>query len=560
LPYNEGVLRDLTIKNLAIVEDLSLSFEPGFSVITGETGAGKSILVDAIDLLAGGRASSEMLRHDADRMVVVGRFDPSRGARAGLGEAGIASDGDVVLRREMGADGRGRAFVNDEPVSARLVSKIGDALLTIHGQGGEKTLLDPETALDRLDEFAGLGELAGRVADLAASAAEIERRRRDLLESRKDRDRRLDLLRFEVGEIDEARLEGEDEEALLSERNRLLHADRIRQLGETALQALTEAEVSAADRVGEAWRSLAELARIDASFAEAERGASELKDRISELSRAAREAATAVESDSERLTRLETRLEKLSRLKKKYGRDITEILAHRRDAGEELDRLAGLEDSLEALEKEAGRAVSDYEGAAGDLSARRSSAVRQFSAAVQRELDELAMEKARFRLALSPRTEALSARGREKGEMLFAPNPGEPERPLSKIASGGELSRVQLAVESAAARRRPRRGGRTLIFDEVDAGIGGRVAEVVGRKLKALSGDDQVLCVTHVPQIAALADAQFAAVKDFSRGRTRARVRKLGPEERIEEIARMLAGEKITTTARQHARVLLKAT
>lgn len=552
------MLRDLTIRNLAIVEDLTLSFDPGFTVITGETGAGKSILVDAIDLLAGGRATSEMLRHGADRLIVVGRFEPAPETLAELRSAGLPEGDEVVLRREMGSDGRGRAFVNDEPASARMVSRIGETLLAIHGQGGEKALLEAEAALDLLDAFAGLTDLAAKVSGLARRAGEIERERQSLLESRRDRERKLDLLQYEAREIDEAHLQELDEEALLADRNRLLHADKIRQLGETALEALTEGEGSAADRVGEAYRALAELARIDPGFAEAEAGAADLKDRVSELSRAARDAATGVEADPERLTQLETRLEKLSRLKKKYGRTVAEIREHRRALGEDLERLSHLEGSLESLEREARESAEQYERAARELSEKRAAAARQLSAAVQRELEELAMEKARLRMTLAPRTDVLSPRGRETAELVFAPNPGEPERPLSKIASGGELSRVQLAIESAAAGRRRRRGGQTLIFDEVDAGIGGRVAEVVGRKLKALSERDQVLCVTHVPQIAALADAQFCASKDFAHGRTRAKVDRLDAGGRVEEIARMLAGEKVTTTARQHARVLLK--
>lgn len=553
------MLRDLTIKNFAIVEDLSLSFEPGFTVITGETGAGKSILVDALDLLSGGRASADMLRHDSDRMIVVGRFEPAPGVLGELDGSGLAADGEIVLRREMAADGRGRAFINDEPASARLVSRVGGALLAIHGQGGEKALLDSEAALDLLDAYAGLPKLAGRVAALAARAAEIARRQDSLRESQRDRDRRLDLIRYEIREIDEARLEEVDEEVLRSDRNRLLHADKIRQLGEAALEALTEGEGSAADRVGEAFRALSELARIDASFAEAESAAAGLKAGVSDLARAAREASGGVEADPERLTQLETRLEKLSRLKKKFGPTSQDILEYRRAIGDEAERLSNLEESLEDLEKESRRAISEYDASAGELSEKRTAESSRFSAAVQKELTALAMEKARFRLALAPRSERVSPRGRETGELLFAPNPGEPERALSKIASGGELSRVQLAVESVAVRSRPGSGGRALIFDEVDAGVGGRVAEVVGRKLKALASRDQVLCVTHVPQIAALADVQFVAFKTFSRGRTLAKVRKLDTAERIEEIARMLAGEEITSTARQHARVLLKS-
>jgi DNA repair protein RecN (Recombination protein N) len=552
------VLVDLTIKNFAIVEDVSLTLEGGFTVLTGETGAGKSILVDALSLLCGGRWSSEMLRSEADRVIVAGRFELSPETARDLEAAGIgASGGELVLRREMGADGRSRAFLNGEPASAKTVARLGEALLVIHGQTEEGRLLEPEAGLDLLDAFAGCQALSAPVVALAGEFQKISAEREELLASRRDRDRRLDLLGYEIREIDEAKLEETDEAELLSERNRLLHADRIRELGETALGSLMEGEGSAADQVGQAYRALAELARIDPAFAEAESGAAEVKSRISELARLAREAAGGLEADPDRLAALETRLEKLSRLKKKYGQSLAHVLEHRREIGEESERLSNIEDSLERLEDRQRELRSRYDKAARELSAARVAAAKQFSAAVQKELVELAMEKARFRVALSERAEEVSPRGREDSDLLFAPNPGEPEGSLSRIASGGELSRAELAVETAAARKRASPHGRTLVFDEVDAGIGGRVAEAVGRKLKALSERDQVLCVTHLPQIAALADRQFVAVKSVERGRTRARVRELTETERVEEIARMLAGEKITSTARQHARALL---
>jgi DNA repair protein RecN (Recombination protein N) len=551
------VLRDLSIKNFAIVEDVTLALGEGFTAITGETGAGKSILVDALTLLSGGRVSSEMLRHDSEKMSVAARFDDSGAVRDILEEAGLSPDGDLLVRREMGSDGRGRAFVNDEPATARTVSRIGDALLSIHGQGGERRLLDPEAALDLLDDSAELGTLADRVAGLAAGLSASEAKINELESSRRDRDRLLDRFRYEIQEIEAARLEGTDADALSAERNRLLHADRIRQLGEAAVAALSEEEGSAADRLGAAYRAISDLAGIDGSFSEAERECSELKARVSDLSATARDAAVSIESDPGRLAELEDRLEKLSRLTRKYGGSVAEILAYRDRAANEAETLSHLEDSLERLRDECAREKESYFSAARELSRKRAEAAGRLSGLVQRELAELAMEKAVFRIALSERAEAVTPRGLDRAEILFTANPGEPERPLSKVASGGELSRVQLAIESACLRR-SRAAARTLIFDEVDAGIGGRVAEVVGRKLKALAEKDQVLCVTHIPQIAALADSHFRAVKTVARGRTRASVEELSGEERNEEIARMLAGEIVTTTARDHARELLK--
>ncbi len=555
------MLRDLTIRNLAIVEDLSLELGPGFTAITGETGAGKSILVDALTLVSGGRGSADLLRHDADRLTVSARFDGVDGRP--LEDAGIAApDGEIVIRREIGADGKGRAFVNDTAVAARTVAAIGERLVAIHGQGGERRLLDAEAAIDLVDAFGGHEGRAEEVARLAGEFREAERRREELAGSRRERDRRLDLLGYEIGEIDGAKLGGLDEEALASERNLLLHADRVRQLGEAAAAALSEDEGSALDRIGEAHRAAAELARIDGSFAGVEGEIAEIKARASDVAAEVAAAAARIEADPERLAEAEDRLAKLGRLKKKYGAGVPEILAWRERAAAERETLENLDDSLDALEKKGAAALAAYDEAARALTAARREAARKLSAAVQKTLADLAMEKAVFRVDLAEEEDRVSPRGRERAEILFSGNPGEPERPLSKIASGGELSRVQLAIESVllgGRRGRVRPRGRTLVFDEVDAGIGGRIAEVVARKLASLAEDDQVLCVTHVPQIAARAGRHLRAVKRVAGGRTRAAVEELEGDARVEEIARMLAGATVTPTARAHARALLAA-
>ena len=551
------MLRRLRIKNLAIVEDLELDLAEGLTVVTGETGAGKSILVDALALLAGGRGSSELIREGAERLTVSGEFDGDAAVHAVLAQAGLPESDPVLLRRELAPDGRGRAFVEDEPAAVRTLARVGEALVAIHGQNSELELVAAGASLELLDGFARVQAERDAVASAAARWGEARERLEALEGSRREREARLEMLEFQIREIDAVAPVEADELELPAERDRLLHADRIRQFGEAALRALSEDEGSAADRLGEAARAFAELATIDPRDAPHREEAEELKRRVADLAAAARDAAGAIEADPERLTALETRLGEIARLKRKYGGSVPEVLRRADAFRAEAADLAHIEDALDRRQREEAAAARDYAAAASVLSAKRREAAPRFAAAVEKELRGLALEKAKLRVALEPLADGVPRpAGVESAALFFAPNPGEPEKPLEKIASGGELSRVQLAIRTVSAGRRK---GRTLIFDEVDAGIGGRVAEVVGRKLRALARTDQVLCVTHVPQIAALADRHFLAEKRGVRGRTVASVRRLEGRERIEEIARMLAGEKVPETALQHARTLLEA-
>jgi DNA repair protein RecN (Recombination protein N) len=552
------VLRRLTVRNLAIVEDLELELADGLTVITGETGAGKSILVDALALLAGGRGSVDLVRQGAARLTVAGEFDADAEVRTRIAQAGLPEAESALLRRELTPDGKGRAFVEDEPASVRTLARIGERLVSILGQSSEQELADPGAALDLLDRFAGAATERDAVAAAAAAWGEARRRREELEESRRGRTERLETLDFQIREIDSARLDPKEDEDLPAERDRLLHADRIRRSGEAALAALSEGEDSAADRIGEAARAFAELAQIDPREQAHRDEAEELKRRVADLAAAARDAAEAIEADPDALTALETRLVEIGRMKRKYGASVGEVLERLAAMQAERSDLSGVEDSLGRAASEEDRARARWREAAAELSRKRAAAAPRLTAAVEKELRGLAMEKARLRVALEPSgAESPRASGAESAAFLFAPNPGEPEKPLEKIASGGELSRLQLAIRSVATARGGGRG-RTLVFDEVDAGIGGRVAEVVGRKLRDLARRDQVLCVTHVPQIAALADRHFLAEKREVGGRTVASVRVLEGRDRVAEIARMLAGEKIPDTALRHARTLLE--
>jgi DNA repair protein RecN (Recombination protein N) len=552
------VLRRLTVKNLAIVEDLEIELGDGLTVITGETGAGKSILVDALDLLTGGRGSSDLIRRGADRLTVSGEFDASPAVRALLAEAGLPGADRILLRRELTPDGRGRAYVEDAPASVRTLARIGERLVAIHGQSSERELVDASAPLDLLDEFAKAQVEREATAGAAVRWGEARETLAALEASRRQRSERLEMLDFQIREIESVAPTEREEMELPAERERLLHADRIRMAGETALAALSEEEGSAADRLGEAARAFAELAAIDPRETVHREEAEDLKRRVADLAAAARDAAGAIEADPARLTAIETRLEEIARLQRKHGATVREMLARLRALKAERDELSNIEDALDRRRKEAAAAGGEYRRTAGRLSEKRRAAAGRFSAAVEKELQGLALEKARLSVEFSSAdAESPRASGLETAVFLFAPNPGEAAKPLEKIASGGELSRLQLAIRSVASSRKGR--GHTLVFDEVDAGIGGRVAEVVGRKLRGLAAHDQVLCVTHVPQIAALAQRHYVASKREARGRTVASVRLLEGPDRVEEIARMLAGEKVPDTALEHARTLLEA-
>ena len=551
------MLRSLTVRNLAIVEDISIELAEGLTVITGETGAGKSILVDALTLLAGGRGSSELVREGAQRLSVAGEFDADASLRHMLEEAGLPQAACVVIRRELSADGRGRAFVEDEAASVRTLARLGERLIAIHGQSSEQDLTESDAALDLLDGFAGALPERQAVAAAAGEWRAASERLAALEASRRDRSARLDMLQFQIEELAKAAPDAAREDELQRDRSRLAHADRIRRAGETALAALIEDEGSAADRLGEASKAFAELASIDPGEKPHWEEAEDLKRRISDLAAAARDAAAAIESDPDRLTGIETSLERLSRIRRKYGCESSAVPALLAGLQDERDDLSNIEDALARLQKEERAAADAYREATRALSAKRAEAAPRLSAAAEKEIRGLAMEKARFRVALTATGgDRARSSGAETAALLFAPNPGEAEKPVERIASGGELSRLQLAIQSVAAGG-GRRRGRTLVFDEVDSGIGGRTAEMVGKRLRALARHDQVLCVTHVPQIAALADSHFRAEKREVRGRTVAVVRALQGKERVAEIARMLAGESVPDTALKHAAALL---
>ena len=553
------MLREIRVRNFAVIDAVTAVFGPGLNVLTGETGAGKSMLIDAIALVRGARAQTDIIRTDTDTATVEAVFDvePHDPVAAVLDDAGLAlDDGQLVVRRELAQSGRHRAFVNDSPVTVGLLERLGDHLVEIHGQHEHQRLLEPARQLDLLDRFGDAEEMRERVGDIFArhrtAWAEVERMRA----AERDRAQREDLLRFQLSELDGARLREGEEEELRAERRRLQHAERlIVGLAEVG-GLLDEDESSAASRLHRAGRLLRELARFDPMFAapaDTIDGAGSL---IEDALSAVRELRGRVTAIPGRLEEVDERLDALTRLKRKYGDTEAAMLAFRDGAAGELEKLDRHEEILAAQEKTLAALEAELAQAAVALSERRRKAADRLAGEAERELRQLGMDRARFAVAVEPGSMAdLGPRGLDRVEFRLSANPDEDVRPLAKVVSGGELSRTMLSLKAVLARadRVP-----TMIFDEVDAGIGGRVAAVVAQKLARAAEGRQVLCVTHLAPIAARATHHVRVWKGLRAGRTRVSAEVLTGEARVEEIARMVAGERVTDTARGHARELLE--
>src|SRR5882672_9697463 len=551
------MLRELRIRNFAVVENITVPFAPGFNVLTGETGAGKSILVDAILLVRGARAQTDVIRADAETATVEAVFAvPDGGVAAVLDEAGLAvEDGEIVVRRELARGGRHRAFVNDAAVTVGLLERLGDALVQVHGQHEHQRLLEPARQLDLLDRFGDAEPLRERFAALFAKHREA----RDDLERRRgagrDRAQREDLLRFQVSELDAARLRPGEEEELRAEARRLQHAEPFLTGLTEAAALLQDAPQSAGERLARALKIVHDLGRLDAAFAAPGEALEAARVQIDEALDAIRRLRDGVTAEPGRLDAIHERLDALTRLERKYGDSEAAMLDFRAEAARELERLERHEELMADQDRVLGELSGELAAAAAALSDRRRAAATKLAGQVQKALRGLGMERAEFEVALERLPEP-GPRGVDRAELRLSTNPGEEVKPLARVASGGELSRTMLALKSVLARadRMP-----ILIFDEVDAGIGGRVASVVAQTLAAASDGRQVLCVTHLAPIAAVADEHLHVTKSVRAGRTRVAVAPLDADARVEEVARMLGGASTTAAARQHARDLLGA-
>jgi DNA repair protein RecN (Recombination protein N) len=548
------VLLELIIENYAVVERLRVRFHAGFNVLSGETGSGKSIVVDALGLLLGGRASADMLRTGAGKARISGIFEAPQAASHVLSEAGIDLEGDeVIIDREILAGGKSRAWVASRPVTAALLRDIAPYLGDIHGQHDQQRLFSREEQLAVLDDFGGLKEAVAELGDIFREWRACDSQLKDLERAEQERLRLLDLWKFQKNEIESAQLhDGEDAE-LEAERRVLQNVGRISEGAGIAYSALYDDAGSAYAQLRIAVKRLQDLRRFDEELGRLSDLLKPAEIAIDETASEMRDYLGALEADPSRLEEVEARLATIDKLKRKYGASVAEILQFLAEVSSNMDAAESASEHRAAIEKNQKELSARYEALATDLSDRRRRAADELSKRVEAEVRSLAMERAVFQVSLDKTS--WSASGIDSVQFLVSANAGESPRPMEKIASGGELSRIALAVKTCVTGEAH---ARTLVFDEVDAGIGGAAAESVGRRLKALAARDQVLCVTHLAQIAGFGDHHFAVEKHESHGRTTAAVRELEGEARTREISRMLSG-RLTPESLKHAEQLLRA-
>jgi DNA repair protein RecN (Recombination protein N) len=552
------MLLELVVENYAVIERARVRFHPGLNLLTGETGSGKSIVVDALGLLLGGRASADAVRRGADRARIAGIFDVTGHApiRQLLEPLGFETeDGELLIEREILAEGKSRAYIGSRPAAASLLKDLAPALADIHGQHDQQLLFREDAQREMLDAFAGTRDLLGRVGALfgqwRAAGVELE----ELERSGQERLRLADLWQFQRREIESANLEPGEDLALENERRVLLNVQRLEETAGAAYASVYDSPESAVTLTRTALKRVEEVCRIDGSLDSVREHLRSAGLSLEEASYALRDYLGRLEANPARLEEIESRLAAIDRLKRKYGQSVAAVLGF---LDEVRGHLAAVENTGERIEQLRGlRAgyASEFESLAAELTRLRTAAARCLAKQVEAELAQLAMERTVFRIEIAPAD--WSAYGADRVDFLVSPNPGEPPRPLEKVASGGELSRIALALKTCLTAPRPALV-RTLVFDEVDAGVGGSAAEGIGRRLKKLAASNQVLCVTHLPQIASFADHHYRVEKREAGGRAVAEIEELDSASRTREIGRMLSGHKLTPEALKHAEQLIR--
>ena len=562
----------LKINNIALIESLELDFTAGLNLLTGETGSGKSIIVDSLGALTGERISADIIKEGADTARIEGLFSirPNGELAQIFDEAGIEVDerdlAELIVRRELSVAGKNRIFVNNQLVTQTFLKRIGGFLVDIHGQGEQQTLFDPKTHLEMLDEYAAVfeqrRELEGNYLAWKAVLRELESLRAD--ETQKLQ--LLDILGFQVDELKRAKLQTGEDEELEQERRRLMNVEKLSALSEESYALLYESSEAVISNLAQVGKNVDELATFETTFGEYHENLATAQAVIEDLAMTLRSFRSGLEYSPERVAEIENRLAEISRLKRKYGGSIESALKHLAESEERLSRIESAELRETELRATASAARTRYLQTARLIHDRRIAAAQDYSKAVEAALKDVALERARFEIRISTPAEEdlpndssnkqLTAKGFDQIEFYFSANVGESLKPIARVASGGEASRLMLVLKTTG---KLIESPKTAVFDEIDVGISGRVSEAVGRKLKQLAEYHQVLCVTHQPQVAALADSHFVVQKEMSGERTTVEVVKLNKTARVEELARMLTGATVTETARKHAKEMLKA-
>ena len=572
------MLNLLKIKNIALIDSLELEFGPGLNLLTGEPGSGKSIIVDSLGALAGERVTSDLIKDGADSAQIEGLFAIETSTALGelLNEAGIEADNELIVRREISLAGKNRIFVNNQLVTAAFLKRLGVFLVDIHGQGEQTSLFDPDTHLELLDEYAKNGKLRDRVAATYDALSQARRELAELQRGESEKLQLLDILRFQVDEIRKSDLKADEEADLEEEKRRLNNVEKLNSLSGDAVDLLYDADEATLTTLEKAVRKIDELAEYDSRFADYKEGLNAAQAVLNDLSFAVRDFSTHLEFSPERLAEIEDRLAEITRVARKYGGSVETALAHLAESESKLVAIENAEFHQEGAKRRVEQTREGYIVIATELSAARTNAAVKFGKEVELALAAVALNKAKFEVRVSPVSDLRSqisdsqskpetdaaagtgftSKGFDAVEFFFSANVGESVKPLARVASGGEASRLMLILKTTANEKQ---AGKAVVFDEIDAGIGGRVAEAVGAKLKELATGQQVLCVTHQAQVASKADTHFVVEKTMTKNRTSIAVRELEAAERVEEIARMLAGEKITDAARENAREMIAA-
>jgi DNA repair protein RecN (Recombination protein N) len=561
------MLKELSIKNFAIIDQLRVEFAPGLNVFTGETGAGKSIVVDALNLALGERASNDLIRTGSDEAVVEAAFElNSHGpaaVRAILADQGIVAEPgeDLIVRRVISAAGKNKVYINGSLANLATLAAVGAALADIHGQHEHQSLLAIDQQRDMVDSFGGLLDRRDAFASLYERYHGLRRELAALEAGEREKAQREDLLRYQANEVEAARLQDGEDESLAAEQRVMANAEKLAGLAAAADEALYSGDGAALAGLKRAITSLREIATIDASLASALELLESGRAQVEEAAREVASYAERVEYDPARLEAIGDRLDLIQKLKKKYGATIAEITAFGERAARELEKIERSGEEMARLRAEIASSREQLTAKAKDLTKKRSAAARELEKKVEAELGHLGMKKTVFqaRITQEPGEDTtdgnkVSARGADRIEFLISPNPGEEPRPLARIASGGELSRIMLALKTILVEGDPIP---TLVFDEVDAGIGGAVAEEVGKKLRKIAGRRQVFCITHLPQIASMATSHYGVAKVVKKDRTSTEVKVLDRAERVDEVARMLGGKTITEATLKHAEEMI---